>query len=286
MRFLPIVFSTPMVRAILDGRKTQTRRIKYKCEIGDILWVRETFTKDLRTADSEWDYRADIPDYIANRKSPKIHWKSPYYMKGYLARLFLKVKNLRVEKLQDITETDFLAEGIIETKSEDILDYKEKTCGIYRYENFGSAYNTAKDAYKALWDNLNAERGYSWKNNPTIKVIEFERAIIENPFIPEMNYENLNKVELMKSKVKKAKKLLSKFYKAEAFAEYALQSFLRYLEQEFDLDLEATKFSYGSIGLVQNGQAGETKMSVSPEDLFSALESGEKVDADWIWRNT
>jgi len=263
MRFLPILFSTPMIRAILDGEKSQTRRIKYKCEIGDILWVRETWREEGLNDKDAYIYKADFSeDWI---KQKKLHWESPYYMKGYMARLFLKVKNVRIEKLQDITYEDILAEGIKPDK--------------YCFQNI------IIDFVK-LWDSLNVERGCGWDNNPTVKVIEFEKVVMENPFTSEMNYENLNRVALMKRKVKKAKTLLAKFYKAEGVTNVALQGFLGYLEREFNLNLEATDFCQGEIGLIQRGELGETRMSVLPDDLFAALESGEKVDADWIWRNT
>lgn len=156
----PIIFSTEMVRAILDGRKTQTRRVikpqpkyelrlkdsrwheysenpladsqvgspwghEYKCPwlIGDILWVRETWA-DLRgmgfgndpKTDKPWNfaYKADIKpgsDSDRARIDYGVKWKPSIYMPREAARLFLRVKNVRVERLQDITRMDCQAEG-------------------------------------------------------------------------------------------------------------------------------------------------------------------------------
>lgn len=153
MRKLPILFNTEMVRAILDGRKTQTRRSamhhdeirpfkcsqypdgwwmngrvyktfesmfcdirrKAKFKVGDILWVRETWGKltecdvfpSYEPHEERFIYRADIgdPDHFQAKWHPSIH------MPREAARIFLCVKNVLVERLQDITEDDVCAEG-------------------------------------------------------------------------------------------------------------------------------------------------------------------------------
>jgi hypothetical protein len=144
-----IVFSTEMVKAILKGRKSQTRRVIkpqpvwtnppwkenpgpawvykgtcwYKKEnmtdmavehyapykVGDILWVREIFTS---TREGNYIYKADP---IFNDCGPgdiSWDWKPPIHMPREAARLFLKVKSVRVERLQDISEEDARAEGV------------------------------------------------------------------------------------------------------------------------------------------------------------------------------
>ena len=152
-----ILFSGPMVRAILDGRKNQTRRIcksgmvnenplakgyftdqtgklvipKYR--IGDVLYVRETWT--------EWDggfiYRADS---IYSGK-----WHSSMFMPKAAARIWLKVTDVRVERLQEITDDGARHEGV---------------------EN--------REAFRELWGKINGES--SWDNNPYVWVIKFERV--------------------------------------------------------------------------------------------------------------
>jgi len=151
----PILFSTDMVRAILDGRKTQTRRIKFNCAPGDILWVRETF-RDVGYDDcSQFEYKASE----TSKENNCISWKPSIYMPREAARLFLCVKKVRVERLQDI-EVD----GIIQEGAFTYEEYKEQDC------------SKAFTVFANLWDSLNAKRGFGWGNNPLVKVIEFRRV--------------------------------------------------------------------------------------------------------------
>lgn len=176
----PIIFSTPMIKAILEGQKTQTRRVMKPQPVldngfwrwhgagwsdsikrimpipchsmynnapyrpGDILWVKET-----------WQYKnygdyGDTPDDFMYRTDANETWvgpwRSPRYMPRKAARIFLKVKDVRAERLQDITEEDVRAEGFI-----------------------------TREEFARYWDNLNAKRGYSWDDNPWVWVIEFEK---------------------------------------------------------------------------------------------------------------
>lgn len=207
-KFKPILFSTPMVEAINENRKSQTRRvIKHHCEIdsikpvvrclenekdrgkfiltdingedflinpyafvGDVLWVRETFHS---IHDSESDqflrfgYRAD-GDY----KGAK--WKPNIFMPKEACRFFLKVKAIRVERLQDISEDNAIAEGI------EILGYDEGT--IYRdYLRDHSETNNSIVSFSTLWQSINGL--HSWSSNPFVWVIEFERIEKPNNFI-------------------------------------------------------------------------------------------------------
>ena len=187
----PIIFNTPMVQAILDGRKTQTRRvikapvlrnvrepdevlfdgkickfnwhgddviggfeIKPKYQPGDILWVRETWA----------EVSSGIIEYKATYKEPytgsaeidhignKIKWRPSIHMPREAARIFLKVTNVRVERLQEITAHDAIREGM---ESEIPFD--------------------TVDEFKELWNNLNAKRGYGWESNPWVWVVAFEK---------------------------------------------------------------------------------------------------------------
>ena len=181
----PIIFSTPMVRAILDGRKKCTRRVvkpqppqfvdyfekrgdgfkaymvpgepcdyplvKPKYQPGDVLWVRETWAKRIHS-DNRYYYKADNNlGAIFNREDDK--WRPSIFMPREAARLFLRVKNVRVERLQDITEEDAKAEGVI--------------CGQ------GQKRWTARSAFMDLWDRINGKKN-PWESNPWVWVIEFE----------------------------------------------------------------------------------------------------------------
>ena len=135
----PIIFNTEMVKAILDGRKTQTRRVvpnewiqsdkapipthgedgciwhfwsfgekQSKYKVGDVLWVRETFAENFGVK-KRIVYKAEF-----NNDSPlNIKWKPSVHMPKKYARIFLKVTNVRVERLQDMRKNDssFVCEG-------------------------------------------------------------------------------------------------------------------------------------------------------------------------------
>jgi len=191
----PILFTTEMVQAILDGRKTQTRRIfKYqnasfsglmcnyldevdneyytKClydickygKVGDILWVRETWCRHK----SNYLYKAHGIDVDEFRWKPSIH------MPKEACRLRLKIKSIRVERLMDISEQDAIAEGV-----------KQRFGGFINYANpskiftetypfLSRKYSSAQMSYLSLWEKINGEN--SFEENPWVWVIEFERA--------------------------------------------------------------------------------------------------------------
>jgi hypothetical protein len=173
----PILFSTPMVKAILDGRKTQTRRIvkidgkipytevrplsthdcgsiyyffgnkEVKCpygQPGDVLWVREMFSKKADRIIYRADVcsKYDIPDGFK--------WKPSIHMPKNACRIFLLITKVRLERLQNITHDDAAREGVIQD---------------------GSA--RPVQLFKSLWQSIN---GYqSWNDNPWVWVIEFTR---------------------------------------------------------------------------------------------------------------
>jgi hypothetical protein len=192
----PILFSTPMVQAILNGTKTQTRRIfktynkgGLKLEghqiepgeaqyfspygkVGDILWVRETFLvgrvsvgelPDGRDSEPyvsqcsdendiipyEWCIRNDI-DVSEARKKPSI------FMPKAACRLFLKITDIRVERLQDISVNDIIKEGL----SSKLREH--------------DACVDLKDKWEGLWKSINGEQ--SWNDNPWVWVVEFEQT--------------------------------------------------------------------------------------------------------------
>lgn len=178
----PILFSTEMVKAILDGRKAMTRRAiserlleKYydyddycnavmprdipctrdyektyfmkmaRWQVGDILWVRETWAYKEFNHNKIY-YKADSELGDVNREGGK--WKPSIFMPRTASRLFLKVTSIRVERLQDINDSDAIAEGFI-------------SIGEFR---------TAFDKMMTKMD------GSDWYTNPWVWVIGFERV--------------------------------------------------------------------------------------------------------------
>lgn len=183
----PIIFSTPMVHAILDGRKTQTRRVikdkditnnfdidvdgsayayidqatgdsyppthRAKYQPGDILWVRETWSKD---ENGEYVYRANYGTTEDDSFPPSMfRWKPSIHMPREAARIFLKVTNVRVERLQDITEDEAIKEGA--------KAYGPNNCSG----------TSARIAFAENWDKTTTE--HEWRTNPWVWVIEFEK---------------------------------------------------------------------------------------------------------------
>ncbi len=180
MAIKPILFNTEMVQAILDGRKSCTRRlvkpqptahygaqcIKPPYQPGDILYVRETWKK----APNGYYYyeswqRNDIADVTK--------WKPSIHMPKKAARIWLKVTDVRVERLQEITEDGAKAEGIND----------EWACSWWRptyYDPDSGRYPRYRDTFAFdLWDSTIKKSDidrYGWNANPWVWVIEFERC--------------------------------------------------------------------------------------------------------------
>lgn len=186
----PILFSAPMVRAILAGTKTQTRRAlapdlfissggavvrmasvgpattgiheahcPYWRQPGDALWVRETFM-DLGAC---FLYRADAAAESERAiVAPGQPWRPAIYMPRVASRITLEVTGLSVEQLQDISEANALAEGIVET------------CGGFGLPD-GSHFHAAdpRESYWSLWEAINGPG--SVERNPPVWVVEFRK---------------------------------------------------------------------------------------------------------------
>lgn len=190
----PILFSGPMVRAILDGTKTQTRRVVKLREFdasdtpgydwtfrdrralwndvhtpwlmkhcpygepGDQLWVRETWQAHPRYFGTK---PRDIPEgeplvYRATHDGPPGAWRPSIYMPRWASRLTLDVTEVRIEQVQDINEEDARAEGAPPSPLPVITNG-------YRLE------------FRALWDSINGKRSEcSWGDNPWVWAITFE----------------------------------------------------------------------------------------------------------------
>ena len=122
----PILFSSPMVRAILDGRKTMTRRVYKlrfdKWQVGDRLWVRETYTRVHGRA--VYAATCDIESY---------RWRPSIFMPRRFSRILLEITKLKRELLRDVSEADALREGF--ENNREFLDYFEKINPEMKWEN-------------------------------------------------------------------------------------------------------------------------------------------------------
>jgi hypothetical protein len=209
----PILCSAPMVRAILEGRETMTRRVvkpqpDMTCESfvahgnewlprvtaeengelvtrgdvygrlscpygqpGDKLWVRETWAA-VRFSDDDVRESHDIPPaktdywttaykadgvYEDNSDDRGFAWRPSIHMPRWASRITLEIVSVRVERLQDITEADAIAEGCADSQMVD---------GV-------PMWNSAVEAYAELWDAINGPG--SWAANPWVWVVEFKR---------------------------------------------------------------------------------------------------------------
>lgn len=202
----PILFNTEMVQAILEGRKSVTRRsikldlgmadtdkndssylkisdqygdpqdVKDSCryQVGDILYVREkTFGTPRGIDNQDLCYATHCPCGFSDEEHAKVKgWTPSIHMKKESARIFLKVTNVRVERVQHITEEQALSEGI---KKHPIVDiFHKPKCYVY-----GDKCNDmAIQAFSELWDNIYKDKGYGWDANPWVWVIGFERVRI------------------------------------------------------------------------------------------------------------
>ncbi|RMS09246.1 hypothetical protein ALP72_03601 [Pseudomonas coronafaciens pv. coronafaciens] len=214
----PILFSTPMVRAILSGQKTVTRREVKKpaaldclaagfepaflalpgnadlCpygKVGDRLWVRETWG----VISHDFDEHGNMIDWKPDRPASKIRemrfgrgyysghviyradgeaawagdddgggddrsaWKPSIHMPRIASRVLLEITDVRVERLQDISEEQALAEGVMSCKQDIDPD--------------GNDYSL-QELFAGLWTMING--GGSWQSNPWVWVVEFKRA--------------------------------------------------------------------------------------------------------------
>lgn len=225
MAIKPILFNTEMVRAILDGRKTCTRRIckdaneytvpdmefynadkrtyavhnfadkehmeqlstaERTCPIcpGDILYVRETVWQKIGYyLDIDGDTKPSWYNefkYVASDEKPETGWNYSWakrpsiHMPKEAARIWLKVTDVRVERLREITPKDSENEGVGNLFYEDI-GYSEKNYGT----EVDPEYGIAKEQFAWLWESTIKKSDidrYGWGANPWVWVIEFERC--------------------------------------------------------------------------------------------------------------
>lgn len=164
-----IMFSAPMVLALLAGRKRQTRRLATsplrRAQIGDRLWVRESYR-----VDREWDSFA-AGDLIheprvwpeADRDNCDAHGKlrPSIFMPRWASRLTLIVTNVRTEPLQAISATDAMAEGV------------ERDGALWRDYLGGSAIMDPRASFRSLWESLHDKPGERWADNPDLVALTF-----------------------------------------------------------------------------------------------------------------
>jgi hypothetical protein len=193
LREYPILFKGPMVRSILRGTKTATRRLVKldesgralrgkKCwhlddpeahlaspygQPGDQLWVKETwccvraypFSDFKRSSMDDIAYRASQDAESENiRRSHRFIWSPSLLMPRVYARLFLEIESTRPERLQAITDEDAIREGA--------MDWWNETCPAGCDDH-----PTPREAFRLLWIKINGEE--SWKANPWVWVICF-----------------------------------------------------------------------------------------------------------------
>lgn len=194
----PILFSTAMVLAILNDDKAMTRRIlkpqpnfpdffgicidsvdnrdigkagfgdeehlkvgalvRLPYNVGDKLWVRETWCKNENPKSDnfeKFEYRAD---YEGAECQDLITWKPSIFMPKEAARIWLEVTDARVERLQDITAEDIRREGMTSAAAH-VGDME-----------------IASQEWALFWDSFNAKRGYGWNTNPWVEVVTFKRT--------------------------------------------------------------------------------------------------------------
>ncbi|MBD9585768.1 hypothetical protein IB254_01750 [Pseudomonas sp. PDM03] len=211
----PILFSAPMVRAILEGRKTVTRRavnpqpvltegsgfswkghlfgsgsdsretsrnFSHHCcpygKPGDRLWVRETWTRAGNGDPGYLTYRATYPDCLPPDlenipPASELRWKPSIHMFRRDSRILLEITDVRVERLQDISEKQALAEGIVGVAFRP--DDGWPICTGYMVgpdDGKTGLQTTAAKAFAGLWDSV----GGDWNANPWVWVVEFKQV--------------------------------------------------------------------------------------------------------------
>ncbi|EMG3684463.1 hypothetical protein V4251_001842 [Serratia marcescens] len=218
MKERPVIFNGEMVRAILDGRKTQTRLVMkvqpessgfglrfiteslnnrdtgkyfwsqsdavginkprskpFPCpfgQVGDQMWVRETWAEAGASAPELQLYRANYPEHVGSEyenvpPASEIRWTPSIHMPRWASRIMLEITAVRVERLNDISEEDAKAEGV-KPAGDMLPDYPDT------FLTPKGDFATAKVAFQRLWQSIYGEE--SWSANPWVWVIEFKQV--------------------------------------------------------------------------------------------------------------
>ena len=205
MKERPILFNGEMVRAILDGRKTQTRRvIKLPYTVPD-GWYPDRYNKEpnwtfwgpRKSADSG---KCMLPTFTCPQGEPGDRlwvretwgpceggfcyrasenpralpddgrWHPSIHMFREASRITLEIESVRVERVQEITQADARSEGV---ESEDFLNRLEHAACV---APDGAILPSPRSEFENLWDSINARRGFGWDVNPWVWVITFRRV--------------------------------------------------------------------------------------------------------------
>ncbi|STE16474.1 hypothetical protein [Citrobacter sp. wls718] len=201
-----MIFNAEMVNAILSGRKVQTRRpIKWKqtrfteigeredgskwpwsedtenvCDywhpcpfgaVGDRIWVRETWAEAGASAPDLTLYRANYPEHVPPQYEnvptvTSICWTPSIFMPRWASRILLEITDVRVDRLNGISEADARAEGM-PSAGELLPDYPDT------YLTPVGDFATAKVAFQRLWESIYGKE--NWQADPWVWVIEFKR---------------------------------------------------------------------------------------------------------------
>lgn len=200
MKERPILFNTEMVKAVLEGRKTETRRV-VKGQIpeyakspygmpGDTLWVRETWarTEWLHPSDPNYGYiyKASENGKDWEENSEEWKWKPSIHMPKDAARIWLEVVEVKTERVQDITKESIIAEGVQVPmhNNRPLIPLTTKHFPIEYFPNgdIPSIDKVFEAFWIELWDSINSERtdkegkslNYDWKSNPWVWVVKFK----------------------------------------------------------------------------------------------------------------
>jgi hypothetical protein len=173
----PILFNTEMVEAILDGRKTMTRRTKnYKYRVGDILWVKETFCyKHWCEPDDGCLYKAD--EWAKN--TDEFKWSPSMYMPKNACRIWLRVVDIKRENLHDISRADAIREGV-KSVGVDLFNNVRYKCYLENKDAVADFLDPV-ESFNSLWIKINGKE--SFEANPTVTVITFERCNMPDGFL-------------------------------------------------------------------------------------------------------
>jgi|TARA_R110000823_G_scaffold89469_1_gene198385 hypothetical protein len=156
------------VRGIHDKGEYGISFFKMKHKVGDVLWVRESCQKQSKINQKNIDdyiYKADNSNDLKN-KEPYFRWLSSFFMPKEACRLFLKIKSIEIQRIQDISELNCLKQGVKQfTKDSKVFKFGFDTW------KWGDMPKTAKEAFKLLWYSINGKK--YWEDNPYVFVYKF-----------------------------------------------------------------------------------------------------------------
>jgi hypothetical protein len=220
LKVSPLLFSTPMIKALLAGKKTQTRRVIKKgtalnflnegftpeyiadpgnasiCPwgtAGDIIWVKETFRPLINCQNGEaagFAYRADFTTDFEQQFTHK--WKPSIFMPFKACRIFLQIKSIKVQRLMEISDDDSIAEGI--SAIDGVTELNDDNWGKMEninhpvFQNYlkpGYACIWPSESFSTLWQKINGQK--SWDENPWVWVIEL--SLLKIKMAPPIGFE-------------------------------------------------------------------------------------------------